>query len=274
MKTGTLPCRNTGRSAFTLIELLVVIAIIAILAAILFPVFAQAREKARQTSCLSNLKQLGTGMLMYVQDYDEMFALGMQTNGPAGWVNSWAVTTQPYAKSYDIFRCPSDDFAAFKPGFDWSPGISYAPNMLSNGCTALWGPVGGYSSCLAMPSKTLGEVPRVADTILLAEKHNGQAVAKGYSGNRTNYHIGFTGQSWLDTIAPNQIPNGSRTNTDQANYPGGPSGAVTYRHAEMANFLFCDGHAKAMKPIQTNPQTPTDTAAQKTEKNLWDARRL
>src|SRR6201990_1309136 len=86
------------RAAFTLIELLVVIAIIAILAAILFPVFAQAREKARQTSCLSNEKQLGLGVLQYVQDYDEVFPMANSTN----WANGWAIVTQPYVKSYAV----------------------------------------------------------------------------------------------------------------------------------------------------------------------------
>src|SRR5436309_13336304 len=90
------------RNAFTLIELLVVIAIIAILAAILFPVFAQAREKARAISCLSNLKQLGTSCMMYVQDYDETFPMAVWDN----WWNAWPTTVQPYVKSLQIFRCP------------------------------------------------------------------------------------------------------------------------------------------------------------------------
>src|SRR5579862_5972441 len=81
---GDTPMQRRN-SAFTLIELLVVIAIIAILAAILFPVFAQAREKARGISCLSNVKQLGLGVLMYVQDYDETFPIGAQQD----WNNSW-----------------------------------------------------------------------------------------------------------------------------------------------------------------------------------------
>src|SRR5919205_3767504 len=80
VRPGRIPlARRRIRTAFTLIELLVVIAIIAILAAILFPVFAQARAKARQTSCLSNMKQIGTGLYMYVQDYDETLA-GNDTN--------------------------------------------------------------------------------------------------------------------------------------------------------------------------------------------------
>ena len=138
------------RRGFTLIELLVVIAIIAILAAILFPVFARAREKARQTSCQSNLKQLGLGMLMYVQDYDEKFP-----NGPAiaggkagpepdgtivhhGW--GWMVDSNwrgqiksgvllrdvinPYVKNTQLWLCPSDPRVA--NGWTWS---SYNPKM-------------------------------------------------------------------------------------------------------------------------------------------------
>src|SRR5437764_10535785 len=103
-----MPNRRTR--AFTLIELLVVIASIAILAAILFPVFAQAREKARATSCLSNIKQLGLALMQYVQDYDEMlphhagdYADFMSaTAGP-----NWARSVQPYSRNTGIFACPS-----------------------------------------------------------------------------------------------------------------------------------------------------------------------
>ena len=94
-----------SRSAFTLIELLVVIAIIAILAAILFPVFARARENARRSSCQSNLKQIALGVKQYVQDYDERFppeGAGLVTDP------GWAVSTQPYLKSEQIFQCPSE----------------------------------------------------------------------------------------------------------------------------------------------------------------------
>lgn len=101
------------RSGFTLIELLVVIAIIAILAAILFPVFARAREKARQSSCLSNVKQLSVGALMYMQDYDETFwptsAVHMNNlaaNDSPGSI--WYRAVMPYVKNEQIFVCPSD----------------------------------------------------------------------------------------------------------------------------------------------------------------------
>ncbi len=92
-------------SGFTLIELLVVIAIIAILAAILFPVFARAREKARQTSCLSNLKQLNLGVMMYMQDYDEMFPPLMYAS-PTGAITMFDMVT-PYVKNGQIAKCPS-----------------------------------------------------------------------------------------------------------------------------------------------------------------------
>ena len=92
------------RRGFTLIELLVVIAIIAILAAILFPVFARAREKARQASCSSNLKQIGLGLLMYAQDYDEKILLSGNWDGAP----YWQLTIYPYTNNWQIFECPSD----------------------------------------------------------------------------------------------------------------------------------------------------------------------
>ena len=108
------------RKGFTLIELLVVIAIIAILAAILFPVFAQAREKARQTGCLSNVKQIGLGVQMYLQDYDEYVPRNAFADPPrvaegAHFTNCssprWMDVMQPYVKNTQLHNCPSDPFA-------------------------------------------------------------------------------------------------------------------------------------------------------------------
>jgi prepilin-type N-terminal cleavage/methylation domain-containing protein len=105
--------RRAGRPGFTLIELLVVIAIIAILAAILFPVFAQAREQARMSTCLSNFKQIGTGMTMYIQDYDETFPPSRvaRPRGAADCnqkVITWKTVTLPYIKSVQVYKCPSN----------------------------------------------------------------------------------------------------------------------------------------------------------------------
>jgi len=115
---------ETRRNArgFTLIELLVVIAIIAILAAILFPVFAQAREKARTISCLSDMRQVGLGMMQYVQDYDEKFPAGrIYTDYPTNhWHFTWRAVILPYTKNDQIMLCPSAPWA--RNVFDWPGG--------------------------------------------------------------------------------------------------------------------------------------------------------
>ncbi|MCX6812785.1 MAG: DUF1559 domain-containing protein [Candidatus Berkelbacteria bacterium] len=119
------------RRGFTLIELLVVIAIIAILAAILFPVFARAREKARQASCSSNEKQIMLGILMYVQDYDEALP-GAWASGSAGL---WSVRIMPYVKNNQLFVCPSNaTMGAGWGGYDW-PGAPF-PTSYGFNCNA------------------------------------------------------------------------------------------------------------------------------------------
>lgn len=109
--------RSGSRKGFTLIELLVVIAIIAILAAILFPVFAKAREKARQSACTSNLKQIGLGLMQYAQDYDETMPYLWEPSASldslsvsrmdGGYAHFWILAIQPYVKNDQVFQCPS-----------------------------------------------------------------------------------------------------------------------------------------------------------------------
>jgi prepilin-type N-terminal cleavage/methylation domain-containing protein/prepilin-type processing-associated H-X9-DG protein len=195
-----------ARKAFTLIELLVVIAIIAILAAILFPVFAQAREKARAISCLSNMKQMALASLMYVQDYDENFyphrfnckdsggnfetcPQYLQSDGVTPTADAqmltggaldryyWIYLLQPYIKSYDLFRCPS----APSP---FVPGATSAPACTGAGCTgdgyggqnsyshndAWMSPAGAFADPNGQPkSVTDASVPSPASTVLLTD---------------------------------------------------------------------------------------------------------
>lgn len=142
------------RNGFTLIELLVVIAIIAILAAILFPIFAQAREQARKTVCLSNLKQLALGTLMYVQDYDEAFP--PRFGGASGGNAPWAATIQPYVKNKQLAGCPNmkpEVERTFLGTFGW---VGYGMN------TYLW-------KNFDTPMATLAEVPFPSMTAMQAD---------------------------------------------------------------------------------------------------------
>lgn len=252
---------HRSKNGFTLIELLVVIAIIAILAAILFPVFAQAREKARQTSCLSNHKQLATAIMMYAQDYDEQYPNGLQQDW---WMDTWVRTTQPYVKNFQVYRCPSDSVAANPSYAPWAGiRVSYATNGLMKWDGSHWsvfGVMGLSQSWMGTVSQSLASVNRPADTIMLAEKHNG--------GNTSDWGPGcmFTGLNWWDWAGEGEIPNGNNLAT--AAFPNGPDGAVTAKHSGQANFAFADGHAKSMKPSATNPDPKNHP-----ELNMWNATR-
>lgn len=240
--------KSTKQIGFTLIELLVVIAIIAILAAILFPVFAKAREKARQVACLSNIKQLGLGLMQYVQDNDQVYPAG--TNGtatPAGWAGE----LYPYVKSTAIYHCPDDPTTSIPGGANntYYP-ISYEANsaiMAINHNSA----VGNQPAT----DSTLGNASR---TVFLFEIQGNQADVTNSGGVMETVSSSTTGLA--GNIAHGTV-NGKAgkcllatgyMNTDPATpYSVGTSTgnllAATGRHTDMSNFLFADGHAKSVR---------------------------
>src|SRR3569833_1092954 len=125
--------RSSKTRGFTLIELLVVIAIIAILAAILFPVFAKAREKARQISCASNARQIGRSILQYVQDNDETFPVGNNDGSPLSQGVGWGGPIQPYIKSTALLKCPDDSTSTATYGGETFTAESYGFNSNLSG---------------------------------------------------------------------------------------------------------------------------------------------
>jgi len=232
------------KRGFTLIELLVVIAIIAILAAILFPVFAQAREKARQTSCLSNIKQIMTGVKMYTQDYDEQSLPGWYTvnsNG-SGTYYCWQELTLPYIKNLDIFQCPSAPRAVGSYGnpcgtnskvvstyiypqwlpysyWNWFGTVMFAgfPDPNGNDCPNPW------QACLGTEF-----VNSPAESVYLIEGYE-----INYYANAGN---GPNPSNWPTMGSACTI--GLGTDTTSQTY---------WRHTAGDTFAFCDGHAKWIK---------------------------
>jgi prepilin-type N-terminal cleavage/methylation domain-containing protein/prepilin-type processing-associated H-X9-DG protein len=203
--------------AFTLIELLVVIAIIAILAAILFPVFAQAREAARKTTCLSNLKQLGVGMLMYAQDYDEQAVPWNLRDRNRNQYDqfkvslSWDRLIQPYIKNNALFACPSDSGSTrpVLPGHGLVVRSYTYPGSIGGG----W--------CPWSPPRAMAAIPMPSITVVLLERDNcGQPPGKGE-------------WEWCSV-------------NDNAS-------EMAWRHHEQSNVLYADGHAKNIRWVKGAP---------------------
>lgn len=211
--------RRSDQGGFTLIELLVVIAIIAILAAILFPVFAQAREKARQATCLSNEKQIGLAFLQYVQDYDESFPFDHWTGPNGNWPQgNWASATYPYMKNGSEWEGVSNDPASMysnAAGGVYTCPDQLDPNQNTYAVNPYVSPDGAAPwnsppNTVAAPAITLGEIPRPADLTLIAEVGNnaatwGELKFDGSEGDWTN---------WCGTIDSG----GNSSNPDLAHY--------------------------------------------------------
>ena len=228
--------------AFTLVELLIVIAVVALLAALLFPVFSRVRENARATSCLSNMRQLGSALTLYTQDFDETFPMsrfpdashplsGCTSSNPAyqpedklqGSSYNWRRAIIPYVKNLAVFACPSNAYAWRQGGDESNPAYppasalpaSYAFNgsFFHEAVPACW-----YGESLVRP-RSLPEITAPADLILLLESRWEHPDLGGW-------------------FLPRRSPG------------GGQEGAYT-SHNQACNWAFADGHVKRLRPQTT-----------------------
>ena len=258
---------------FTLIELLVVIAIIAILAAILFPVFAKAREKARQISCLSNQKQIGLGVLQYLQDNDECFPCGIVpgTNGYGstyGGGAGWAGQTYPYVKSNAVFACPDD------AGYKGVAIVSYGINEnLTSGASVDGNntPEGGalkVAQCGAPANTVLLAETTACGTYTLPSQTGPFSLSPANGGGETTSPA-ITGFYYGGNGAPGLNVSSTACTHYAMGLQVGPRTYPTYpaRHTSYANFLMADGHAKYLNPLLVSPGFAAQNATDDTTVN-------
>jgi prepilin-type N-terminal cleavage/methylation domain-containing protein/prepilin-type processing-associated H-X9-DG protein len=251
---------------FTLIELLVVIAIIAILAAILFPVFAQAREKARAATCLSNQKQIALGILMYSQDYDEMLLMGMWGTSASQTLCSWPAMVQPYLKSTQIFQCPS---APRSSGNGITPGTIAAPNGCGIGTG--WATsyaynyyLAGNNSATGVATRSLTAVNKPAETVMIVDGASlpqaKPVLPEAWPEKRTSIATAVGGTTTANRMPYLLVHSGSSLIASNNDY-GGPFA----RHNGTVNVIWADGHVKARKLSDDFYVPPGDTVY-----NAWE----
>ncbi len=263
------------KSGFTLIELLVVIAIIAILAAILFPVFAKVREKARQTSCLSNEKQLGLSFAQYYQDYDEKWPVGVSTaTTPSVSGFGWAGTVSSYIKATGLLKCPDDSTAINASGTPTLYPVSY-----------------GYNSNIAGQSDAAFTAP--ASTVALFEVQTVTSNVTSAYGVANTTGDGATAYNAAAPTVSNASFADNGTNatavTTGAIFATGPLGGTTYPgtayeggftstngglHTGGSNYLLADGHAKWFRGAAVSPgftQTSSPTTGEGLQGTTYEA---
>ena len=250
---------------FTLIELLVVIAIIAILAAILFPAFARARENARRASCQSNMKQLGLGMLQYTQDYDERLPIGQASIVADNFRGrTWGGQVFPYVKSIQVYVCPSDTTTPVSPGtvvsYGYNGGLTFP---LAGNCGA-WTGGGAHVPSLNSTAKTLllFEVTGNNGVVLTnADETGGTSTSAGGTGfdggGNLLSHTGLVTGGGPALYATGYLGKSPDISS------GGSFSGETGRHLEGSNYAFCDGHVKWLKgsAVSYGLTAPTPTSA-------------
>ncbi len=239
----------TKPAGFTLIELLVVIAIIAILAAILFPVFAKAREKARQASCESNLHQMALAMIMYVQDYDQKFPISVPgcVSYQGAKPYQWWITTYPYIKNGQIFMCPSASADVINDGGACNGGNGNTCAMRNPGQTGIsygYEIALGSTCCNGIGGKDAALIAP-AQSIMLAD-----AARTNFGGGATGVAGASTDGICMQIVLANGLdicgggPCKSPTTYGNWLSTHGRDNDSVARHNGGENIAFCDGHVK------------------------------
>jgi len=253
----------SARKGFTLIELLVVIAIIAILAAILFPVFAKAREKARETSCASNLKQIGLGLYQYVQDYDELYPDRASGGGTFATSYGWSTLIYPYVKSDGVFICASNNNLGISGDASGTSTVlltqgtgDYGANAwfpdTSASCSTSYPGSGSGSSCywkVVNPAETNPQ----GDGLFADYDAPGVALASIQQPSSLIAVVENPGDYLNQIGVPcgNSDGNMRDFRVNDTNHHSGSSCGPFLGHNGRSNYLFADSHVKSLTPFQT-----------------------